>query len=158
MCNCISPIALRILSFKASIVSSLSETPQIIFQRCQIAAPRWPNDISSAADNAIFKDRPQNIEYSFGCVAHSAVLLKPNVVNILLFNFCEQKFFQHGPITIAIDWNVLSLLIMRSLKIGRKTSSIASAVWHIAPSCWNQMLPIFFFSTFVNKNSFNMAR
>ena len=34
----------------------------------------------------------QNIECSFGCVARSAVLLKPNVANILLFIFCEQKF------------------------------------------------------------------
>ena len=31
------------------------------------------------------------IECSFGCVAHSVVLLKPNVANIILFNFCEQK-------------------------------------------------------------------
>ena len=31
---------------------------------------------------------------------------------------------------------------MRSLKTGRKTSSVASAVWHVAPSFWNQMLPI----------------
>ena len=31
--------------------------------------------------------------------------------NILLFNFCEQKFVQHGSITIAIDCNGLSLLI-----------------------------------------------
>ena len=30
------------------------------------------------------------------------VLLKPNVANILLFNFCAQKFVQHGSITIAI--------------------------------------------------------
>ena len=37
-------------------------------------------------------------------------LLEPNVANILLFNFCEQKFVQHGPITIAIDCNGLSLL------------------------------------------------
>ena len=37
-----------------------------------------PKDISSAADNEIFKNRAQNIECSFGCV--------------------EQKFFQHGPI------------------------------------------------------------
>ena len=51
------------------------------------------------------------MECSFGCVPSSAVLLKPNVVNILLFNFCEQKFVQHGPITIAIDCNGLSLLI-----------------------------------------------
>ena len=53
-------------------------TPQIIFQRCQIAALRCPNDISSAADNTIFKNRAQNI-----------VLLKPTVANILLFNFYE---------------------------------------------------------------------
>ena len=86
-------------------------TPHLIVQRCQIAAPRWPNDISSAADNAIFKNRMQNIECRFGCAARSAVLLKPNVANILLFNFCEQKFVQHGPITIAIDCNGLSLLI-----------------------------------------------
>ena len=80
-------------------------TPQIIVQRCQIATARWPNDISSAAENAIFKNRVQNIECSFGCVARSAVLLKPNIANILLFNFYEQKFVQHGPITSAIDCN-----------------------------------------------------
>ena len=74
----------------------------------QIPAPRWPNDISSAADNAIFKIRAQNIECSFDC---TALLLKPNVANILLFNICEQKFVQHGPIMIVIDYNGLSLLI-----------------------------------------------
>ena len=50
----------------------------------------------------------------FGCVGFSmhacAVLLKSNVANILLFNFCDQKFVQHGPITIAIDCNGLSFL------------------------------------------------
>ena len=86
-------------------------TPQIIVQRYQITAPRWPNDISSAADNAIFKNKAQNIKYRFGCVARSAVLLKTNVANILFFNFCEQNFVQHGPITIAIDCNSLPLLI-----------------------------------------------
>ena len=54
---------------------------QIKVQRCQIAAPRWPNDISSVANNAI-------------------------------------------------------------KKTGHKTSSVASAVCHVAPSCWDQMLPI----------------
>ena len=88
-------------------------TLQIIVQPCQIVAPRWPNDISLAADNTVFKNRAQNIECSFGCVVRSAVLLKPNVDNILLFNFCEQKFVQHGPITIAIDCNRLSLLIFK---------------------------------------------
>ena len=37
--------------------------------------------------------------------------LKQNVTNIHLFNYCEQKFIQHGPITIAIDCKGLSLLI-----------------------------------------------
>ena len=46
-------------------------------------------------------------------VRHVAlVLLKPNVANILLFNFCEQKFVQHAPITIAIDCKRLSWLII----------------------------------------------
>ena len=65
----------------------------------------------SAADNAIFTNRAQIIECSFGCVTRSAVLLKPNIANILIFNCGEQKFVQHGPITIAIDCNALSLLI-----------------------------------------------
>ena len=43
---------------------------------------------------------------------------------------------------------------MRSSKTGRKTSCVASAVWHVALSCWNQILPISFSSIFVNKNSF----
>ena len=41
-------------------------TPQRIVQRYQIAAPMWPNDISSTADNAIFKNRQQKLECSFG--------------------------------------------------------------------------------------------
>ena len=86
-------------------------TLQIIVQWFQIAPTRWINAISSAADNAIFKNRTQNIRCSFGCVAHSAVLLKQNVFNILLFNFCEQKLVQHGPITVVIDCNGHSLLI-----------------------------------------------
>ena len=86
--------------------------PQIIVQRCQISATRWPNDISSAADNAIFKNRAQNIEYSFGCVARSTVLLKP-ISNKLLFNFCKQKFVQIGPIMIVIGCNDFSLFILK---------------------------------------------
>ena len=53
----------------------------------------------------------QNIECTFGCMVRSGVLLKSNVANILLCNFCEQKFVQNGPITTAIDCNFLSLLI-----------------------------------------------
>ena len=40
-------------------------------------------------------------------MVYSYVLLKPNVANILLFNFCEHKFVQHRAITIAIDCNGL---------------------------------------------------
>ena len=108
-------------------------TPQIIVQRCQIPAPRRPNDISSAADNAIFKNRTQNIECSFGCVARIAALLKSNVANILLFNFCDQKFVQHGPITIAIDCNGLSLLIFEekwpNYAAGPKSAPNSGSFW-----------------------------
>ena len=102
--------------------------------QCQIASPSWRNDISSAADgNAIFKSRAQNIECSFGCVARSAVLLKPNVANILLFNFCESKFIQHGLITIAIDCNVLSLLIFEekwaNYATGPKSATNCDSFW-----------------------------
>ena len=80
------------------------------FIQMAASTPRRPNDISFEADFAIFKNRAQNIECSFGFVARKAVLLKPNVANIL-FNFCEQKFVQYGPITITIDFNCRSLLI-----------------------------------------------
>ena len=56
------------------------------------------NSPTVAADNAIIKNRAQNIECYFGCVTRSAVLLKPNVATIILFNFCEKKFVQHSPI------------------------------------------------------------
>ena len=64
---------------------------------CVIAAPRWPKDISSAADNAIFKNSVQK---------HPVETRN---------NFCEQKFAQHGPITIAIDCNGLSLIIFEEI-------------------------------------------
>ena len=41
-------------------------------------------------------------------------------------------------------------------KTGRKTSRIASGVWHVAPSCWKQMFPISSSLVLVSKNSFNM--
>ena len=63
----------------------------IMVQQCQIAGPSWPNNISSAADNAIFKNRAQNSKRSFGCVACSAVLCKPNVASIILLNFYEKN-------------------------------------------------------------------
>ena len=80
-------------------------TPQIIVQPCQSSAPRWPNHISSAANNAIFKNSAQNIECSFGCVASSAVLLKPNVANILLLKFCEKTNWQSKMADIVNIYN-----------------------------------------------------
>ena len=66
-------------------------------------------------------------------MASSAVLLKPNVFNILLLNFCEQKFLQHGPITIAIDCNALSLLIFvekcLNYASGPKSAANSDSVW-----------------------------
>ena len=45
------------------------------------------------------------------CVHIVCVLLKPNVADILLFNFCEHKFVQHGLTSITIDWPLHCLLI-----------------------------------------------
>ena len=84
-------------------------------------------------DNGIFKNRAQNIECSFGCVARSAILLKPNVANILLFNFCEHKFVPHGPITITIDCYSLSLLIIEekwpNYDCGPKSAPNSDSFW-----------------------------
>ena len=81
----------------------------------------------------IFKNKAQNIEYSFGCVARSAILLKSNLANILLFNFCEQKFVQYGPIMIAIDYNGHSLLIVQekwfNYAFGPKSRPNSELVW-----------------------------
>ena len=92
---------LHTLTYIIGHYNPLDGNPQIIVQRCQIAAPKWQNDISSAADNAIFKNKVQNIECSFGCVTRSTVLVKPNVVNILLLNFCEEKFVQLSLLTVT---------------------------------------------------------
>ena len=66
-------------------------------------------------------------------VAHSAVLLKTNVANIVLFKFGEQKFVQHGPITIAIGCNGLSLLIFEekcpNYASGPKSSQNSDSFW-----------------------------
>ena len=47
---------------------------------------------------------------------------------------------------------------MRSSKTGHKTSSVGSAVWHVAPSCCNQMLPICSSSIFVHNIWFQQNR
>ena len=64
----------------------------------------------TSADNAIFKNRAQNIEFSFGCVSRSAVLLTPNPPLQFL---CTKS--RHGPITIAIFCNGLFLLIFEEI-------------------------------------------
>ena len=79
------------------------------------------------------RNRAQNIEYSFSCIVCSAVLLKPNVANILLFNFSEQKFVQRGSTTIAIDCNGLSLLIceekLPNYVSGPKSAPNSNSFW-----------------------------
>ena len=42
---------------------------------------------------------------------HKIVLLKPNVVHVILFNFCKQKFVKHSTVMLTIDRNGDSLLI-----------------------------------------------
>lgn len=90
-------------------------SPQIIVQRCQIAAPRRPNDIRISADDAIIEDNAQKIERSVGCVTRGAVLLEPNVFQVFLFKFREQLIGNHGAVVVAIDCNGRSLLIFKKL-------------------------------------------
>ena len=82
VCSYISPMASAITS--AIAILPLTNNSPTVSNRKE--APRWSNDNSSAADNATFKNKAQNIEFSFGCVARSAVLLKSKFANTLLFN------------------------------------------------------------------------
>ena len=71
--------------------------------------------------------------------------LKPNVGNILLSNFCEQKFGQPGPITIPIDCNDLSLLIFEekwpNYAYGPKSARNSFSFWR--RRLFNVCVPIF---------------
>ena len=71
--------------------------------------PRWPNDISSTLIT-----RSSKIARKTSSLAtvmwHVALSCWSQMLSIL-FNFCEQKFIQHGPITIAIHCNGHYLLI-----------------------------------------------
>ena len=93
----------------------------------------------------MFRNRAQNIECSFGCVVCTAVLLKPNIANILLFNFCEQKFVQHGPITIPIDCNGLSLHIFEkkwhNYAYGPQSAPKSDSFW--VRRLFNVSMPVF---------------
>ena len=54
----ISPIFKHIIDlWLVGVTLVFDGIPQKRVQRCQISASRWPNDISFAADNAIFKNR-----------------------------------------------------------------------------------------------------
>ena len=94
-----------------SVTLILNGSPQKIVQRGQITAPRRPIDIRISADYSIFENGAQKIDCYVGCVASGPVLLKPNVVHVILFNFWKQKFVEHGTVTLAIDRNGGSLLI-----------------------------------------------
>ena len=69
------------------------------------------NRLRIAADYLIFENGAQKIDCYFGCVESGPVLLKPDAVHVILFNFWKQKFVKHGTVTLAIDRNGGSLLI-----------------------------------------------
>ena len=89
----------------------LNGSQQKIVQRSQITAPNWSIDIRISADYSIFENGAQKIDCYVGCETSGPVLLKPNVVHVILFNFWKQKFVEHGTVTLAIDRNGASLLI-----------------------------------------------
>ena len=94
-----------------SVTLILDGSPQKIVQEGQITALRRPIDNRISADNLIFKNGAQKIDRYVGCVTSGPVLLKPNVVYVILFNFWKQKFVEHVTVTLAIDRNDGSLLI-----------------------------------------------
>lgn len=69
-----------------------------------------------------------------------------------LLNIFTKWFHSNGwPWSTLNDRSALQL-IMWSSKTGRETLSVASSMWHVAPCCWNQMLPISSSSIFEHKN------
>ena len=94
-----------------SVTLILNSCPRKIVQRGQITAPRRSTDISISADYSIFENGAQKIGCYVGCVASGPVLLKPNVIHVIIFNFWNKKFVEHGTLTLAIDRNARSLVI-----------------------------------------------
>ena len=88
-----------------SVTFILNGSPQKIVQRAQITAPRRQIDIRISADYSVFENGAQKFDCYVDYVANCAVLLKPNVVHVILFNVWKQKFVEHGTVTLAIDRN-----------------------------------------------------
>ena len=81
-----------------SVTLILNGSPQKIDQQDQIIAPRRPIDIRISADYSIYENGVQNIDCYVGCVTSGPVLLKPNVVHVIFFDLCKQKFVEHGTV------------------------------------------------------------
>ena len=88
----------------------------------------WPGTSGQTTSALRLIMRASKTGHSFGCVARSAVLLKPNVANIHLFNFCEEKFIQHGPITIASSC-LISKKKWPNYATGPKSAPNSDAFW-----------------------------
>ena len=74
-----------------SVTIILNNSPQKIVQRGQITAPRRRINIRISVDYSIFENGAQKIACYVGCVASGPVLLKPNVVHVILFNFWKKN-------------------------------------------------------------------
>ena len=55
----------------------------------------------------------QDIDCYVGCVASGPILMKPNVVHVIFFNFSKQKFVKRGTVTLVIVCKGGSLLIFK---------------------------------------------
>ena len=94
-----------------SVTLVLNGFTQNIVQQDQVTAPERPIVIRISADYSIFENGAQKIDCYVGCVATGPVLLKPNVVHVILFNFWKRKFVEHDTVTLAINHNGDSLLL-----------------------------------------------
>ena len=116
----------------------LNGSPQKIVQRGQITAPRRRIDIRVLADYLIFEKGVQKIDCYCGCVASGPVLLKPNIIHVIFFNFRKQKFVEHGTVTLAIDRDGGSLLIFDEKCLDDATVSKSAPSSH--SSCVHRLL------------------
>ena len=70
----------------------------------------WAYKNLDSADYSNYENGAQKIDCYVGCVASRAVLLKPNVDHIILFNFWKRKLVEQGTATLATGCHGNSLL------------------------------------------------
>ena len=75
------------------------------------------------------------------CSCNSTMALRILSFKSLIFSGLSPHRTNNSP-TVSNRSSVKTSSALRLIMQSLKTSNVASAVWHVVPSCWNQMLPI----------------